>query len=126
VFCLRHIGSVISEERGCRSVVRTLQKSSNRSSRLPGGFVMTSDRPDRTVHASCDSLGLDLVRYDKAGKWYIEPRAKLTPRRHVRIRQAAEIARYWRGSEGGSIYLGKPGGSAFDWWIQQMEVRHDQ
>lgn len=71
---------------------------------------------DRTVHASVPSEDglLELVRYDRAGKWYIEgtlPRHG--PRASVTIGDAIKIAIIWR-KRGGSTYLGLPGGQRFD------------
>lgn len=45
---------------------------------------------DRTVHASYP--GMEIVRYDRAGKWYFEPTESTLPRQKVTVRQAAEAA----------------------------------
>lgn len=69
--------------------------------------------PDRRVHA--ERFGLQLVRYNKAGKWYVEADPEgpknLIPRRQVTLRQAVGIAETW-GSE--AIKFGVPGGGAFE------------
>lgn len=65
---------------------------------------------DRTVHAVCED-GREIVRYERAGKWYIEP--KEGPRRPVTCAEAASVAaEAWRGD--GAVWLGRPGGGAFD------------
>jgi hypothetical protein len=64
---------------------------------------------DRTIHAVCED-GRAIVRYDRAGRWYIEHGTK---RRPVSVREAADVAvQAWRGL--GVVYLGLPGGGAFD------------
>ena len=63
---------------------------------------------DRTVHAR--KRESELVRYERAGKWYYEgPEG----RRNIGVREAAMIARQWR-DEGGVVYLTRPGGRLFD------------
>lgn len=69
-------------------------------------------RTDRTVHAEWGDM--KLVRYDKAGKWFIEyDPPRLRSARQIRLHDAAllalEMVRH-----GGQIMLGKPGGAAFD------------
>jgi|JI10StandDraft_1071094.scaffolds.fasta_scaffold14615_9 hypothetical protein len=71
---------------------------------------------DRTVHAKVPSRGghLELVRYDRAGKWYIEgtlPEHGL--RSSVSVQEAISCARKWM-RRGGSHYAGLPGGQVFD------------
>ena len=70
---------------------------------------------DRTVHAAQPRHpgGLELVRYGRAGKWYVESAATLTKIERVGIERAAELAVIWV-AEGGEVYLGQPGGRAFD------------
>lgn len=71
--------------------------------------------PDRRVHAS-HSLGEEIVRYDRRGKWYIElvpPSPHAPSRRQVSVMEAATRAKQLRGS-GGLIHYGVPGGSTFD------------
>lgn len=70
---------------------------------------------DRTVHAENEHC--EIVRYDRAGKWYIEPRDPGKQRRHVGIRSAASEAvkapDMW-------IHYGRPGGGAFDRHVRRM------
>jgi len=79
---------------------------------------------DRTVHARWveDGHYVEAVRYDRSGKWYIEPQGRLGDftgcgsRRQVKIKEAVEQAVRARAS--GSVYavilFGEPGGSRFD------------
>lgn len=61
---------------------------------------------DRTIHARLD--GTHIVRYDRAGKWYAEredgTRSPLT------LDDAVHLATRF----GAYVYLGQPGGKAFD------------
>lgn len=61
---------------------------------------------DRTVHASAS--GVEIVRYDRAGKWWLEydngARERLTLREAV----------YFATRKGTTIFVGRPGGLAFD------------
>lgn len=66
---------------------------------------------DRRIHAANDHA--EVVRYDKAGKWYIEPRDKTLPRQRVSVAHAARYA-LWLYENGGVIKQGIPGGAAFD------------
>lgn len=68
---------------------------------------------DRRVHATYD--GMDVVRYDRAGKWYLEPRGyPALPRQKVTVAEAARMARWGHENARGSIYLGLSGGKTFD------------
>ncbi len=70
---------------------------------------------DRTVHAKFIDQ-IEVVRYDRAGKWYIEY-LDGRKRKHVGVLDAAEeAARIAR--EGGVIYYGQPGGGRFDHWAK--------
>lgn len=61
---------------------------------------------DRTVHAITDD-GLEIVRYDRSGKWYWETE---THRKHITISEAVRLA-----TRRGSTHLvGLPGGSRFE------------
>lgn len=62
---------------------------------------------DRTVHAS--NSANEIVRYDRAGKWYLEPKVDL-PRAHITLAQAVTFAL----DPSMSIHWGKPGGGAFE------------
>lgn len=68
---------------------------------------------DRTVHGiSAD--GYEIVRYDRAGKWYLEdgPTKRV---RALRIADAAALATE------GQAHLGKPGGQAFDKRVRDLQ-----
>ncbi len=67
---------------------------------------------DRRVHAHYD--GMEVVRYDRSGKWYLEPQDKSLPRQHVGVRQAAATARWGIEFANGSAQFGRLGGSVFD------------
>ena len=74
---------------------------------------------DRTVHAE-DSRGIQIVRYDRAGKWYVEVpenygRFGLPAERvHVTVADAAYQAKEWLRRGDGVVYLGRHGGRTFD------------
>jgi hypothetical protein len=74
-----------------------------------------SDRSDRTVHASNHEA--EIVRYDRAGKWYIEYRGGARAR--LSLQEAAACARHLY-NQGGVILAGQPGGRAFDRAIHQV------
>ncbi len=62
---------------------------------------------DRTVHA--EGVAAEVVRYNRAGKWYIEPKDKTKKRRHVKIKEAAEFA-----AVAAEVHFGLSGGGSFD------------
>lgn len=64
---------------------------------------------DRTVHAENDQVAI--VRYDRAGKWYMEPKQPGRSRRHVGVGSAAAEAAK---TPDMTIHFGLPGGQAFD------------
>lgn len=68
---------------------------------------MASTNGDRRVHAEHPD-GTQVVRYDKAGKWYVERAGD--PRQAVTIAQAVREA--LRPSM--RVRLGVPGGATFD------------
>lgn len=72
---------------------------------------------DRIVHATSDD-GLELVRYDKAGKWYIEPLDKSLPRQKVTIYEAVTVAIHWE-KHYGSVVYDQPGGNRFNQLIRR-------
>lgn len=76
---------------------------------------------DRRVHAVAGEW--QLVRYDRAGKWYeeYEP-ARGRSADAITVRLAAMLAVRKEREEGGWIYLGVPGGRRFD---QLVEVERD-
>ena len=71
---------------------------------------------DRTVHARYP--GMEIVRYDRSGKWYLEPvdgpySRPGAKRQRVTIHAAVDAA--VRGVvRGGEVTLGLAGGSTFD------------
>ena len=65
---------------------------------------------DRTVHAWTRD-GAQLVRYERAGKWYVEYDPKsMKPRRHVSLRAAAAFV--VEAEAIGGTYVRRVGGSA--------------
>ncbi len=66
---------------------------------------------DRTIHAHYP--GMEIVRYDRSGKWYLEPTDPRLPRQHIKLRDAVRQA-LWAQEHGGVIRLGRLGGTAFD------------
>ena len=76
---------------------------------------------DRRVHASDGRV--EVVRYEKAGKWYIEiPADDRHPfeRVHVGVSRAAQEAIILE-DRGGMIHLGIPGGKTFDDLVVRMQ-----
>lgn len=72
---------------------------------MPRKEKVMNFRTDRLVHGMTNDGG-QIVRYNRAGKWYIEyPDRK---RRFVDIRQAVDAALT------GTARLGLPGGGVFD------------
>ena len=74
---------------------------------------------DRRVHASYDEMFV--VRYERAGKWFGEydpPRGR--PCRQLKLADAVELA-IQLGDQGGTIFLGLPGGGSFDRGVQRRE-----
>lgn len=67
---------------------------------------------DRTVHAQYKDM--EIVRYDRAGKWYLEPTLPGLRRQHVSIKVAVQSAKWGMENAGGSWYPGLHGGSTFD------------
>lgn len=75
--------------------------------------------PNRRVHAY--NQDMDVVRYDRTSKWYLEPVGYPDlPRRKVTIDEAVQYAylecvdRNGRSRPGASVNLGLPGGNTFD------------
>lgn len=66
----------------------------------------------RTIHAS--SKDCDVVRYNRAGKWYLEPHRADKPRQQVSIADAARYAVWAVEHAEGQIHFHRPGGNAFD------------
>ena len=68
---------------------------------------MTAPR-DRIVHAVLPD-GVLLVRYDRSGKWYLEPPANSNrPRQHLTLSGAVQAALV-----ADVVHLGRPGGQQF-------------
>ncbi len=81
-------------------------------------FSEVASNPDRTVHA--ERQDLQIVRYDRGGKWYEEgfTSAGAFYRRHIGVDEAARLAR--------SLYLtinyGRSGGRSFDRKVRALGV----
>ena len=56
---------------------------------------------------------MEIVRYDKAGKWYLEPTDPALKRQTVTVREAAMQARECC-HRVGIVRFGLPGGATFD------------
>jgi hypothetical protein len=64
---------------------------------------------------------MEVVRYERAGKWYLEPPTHLgLQRQHVKISGAAQYAQ-WIAANGGAVFFGLPGGSAFDAQVRKVQ-----
>jgi hypothetical protein len=75
---------------------------------------------DRMVHASYD--GMEIVRYDRSGKYYLEP-TDGGKRQRVKIAEAVAQARWGIENANGKVRLGLPGGERFDHlWRQTAAV----
>jgi hypothetical protein len=72
---------------------------------------------DRTVHAAYP--GMEIVRYDLAGKWYLEPLDTRLKRQPVSLKEAVDSAAYGLGIAGGRWVRGRCGGRAFDHKLAQ-------
>lgn len=71
---------------------------------------------DRRAHGTTADGG-EIVRYDRAGKWYVEyPDGQ--PRRAVSVGSAALLAT----RPGAEVRRGVPGGGRFDALIKRMRV----
>jgi hypothetical protein len=70
---------------------------------------------DRTVHAWGESG--QLVRYDRAGKWYFEQPDEDNdpePREHLTLKQAVAKAIWLWYHDNGTVEFGRTGGKLFD------------
>ena len=71
---------------------------------------------DRTVHAVIerDDVVTEIVRYDRAGKWYVEPSGGVRTR--VSIKEAVDLIRAEMDREDHVVTwrAKQPGGHAFD------------
>ena len=68
---------------------------------------------DRTVHATLGD-GWEVVRYDRAGKWYIEHPSPGRKRRAVSVSDAAKFTTEAMNRGEAKLYLRRPGGRTFD------------
>jgi hypothetical protein len=68
---------------------------------------------DRIVHARNTVDRVDLVRYDRAGKWYLEPYLPGLPRQLVTLKQAVDYALWLISEDRGWVNYDKPGGQTF-------------
>ncbi len=73
---------------------------------------------DRTVHAECN--GFEVVRYNREGKWYVEPRSDVS-REHIGVGEAARRAEACV-VLGGVVHFGRPGGQVFDRRVRLLGV----
>jgi hypothetical protein len=67
------------------------------------------------INAAGDAV---VVRYDRAGKWYLEP-IGVGKRRAITLAQAADIARL------GRAFIGRPGGGRFDALLRSVSSPGD-
>lgn len=74
---------------------------------------------DRTVHASYP--GMEIVRYDRAGKWFLEPTLPMLSCRQVSLAEAVRAALSGLDNHG-QVFLGRPGGTMFDAKIRRGRV----
>lgn len=78
---------------------------------------------DRRVHAS-HPAGEEVVRYDRAGKWYIElvpPSPDAGSRRQIGVKVAASEALAIL-QQGGQVHFGLHGGGTFDRLVREYEA----
>lgn len=76
-------------------------------------LLLTQDDPNRVVHARDNTT--EVVRYQRASNWYLEPRDG-SQRVRVPIAQAVAeaVAMYEDLQSPGMIFFGQPGGTTFD------------
>jgi hypothetical protein len=74
-----------------------------------GGSEVTTDR---TVHARYPNM--EIVRYDRAGKWYLEPTISRAKRQRITLADAVAQAAWAQRHHRGEIFFGRPGGMSFD------------
>lgn len=70
---------------------------------------------DRRVHARFNT-GMEVVRYDRGGRWYLEWKATdgSTKRKRVTIKEAVDGVRAALGKGHVTVFPGLHGGGAFD------------
>lgn len=81
---------------------------------------MTSE-DTRTVHARGGEI--ELVRYDKAGRWWVEGNG--SKERVKTVADAVAIALMFE-RNGGEILLHQPGGNQFDSKVRGARARRDR
>lgn len=83
---------------------------------------MKAPDDDRTVHAFGDSG--EVVRYERAGKWYFEVPSAVTlgapHRESLTISQAAARAVWLWYHDNGSVNFGRSGGRLFDRRVREV------
>jgi hypothetical protein len=90
-------------------LLRRLQTAKNLQSAPAKDTQRKTTAADCTVHAE---YGPDqIVRYDRAGKWWLESSTPLTARRRLSLAGAVQLASQWPPE---CVYLNRPGGQAFD------------
>jgi hypothetical protein len=76
---------------------------------------------DRTVHAACGEW--QVVRYDRAGRWFVEyDPPRMRPATPLSVRQAARLAVRMEAESGGYIYEGRGGGRIFDARVRELKA----
>jgi hypothetical protein len=78
---------------------------------------------DRRVHARY--RGMDVVRYDRAGKWYLEPTDSRLRRQWVKLGDAVNAAVWGVENLNGVVLYGLSGGAAFDKQVREALGRED-
>lgn len=76
---------------------------------------------DRTVHVEILLMGgghIEIVRYDRSGKWFYEDKDRPTLRRRLTLAEAAEFARLDRPAV--IWHEGRLGGRAFDAAVRRL------
>ena len=80
---------------------------------------------DRTIHAAAGEWLI--VRYDRAGKWYVEYEPKRDrEREHIGVGEAARLAGDWEEVAAGTIYFGAKGGTTFDRLIRKRQAANGE
>lgn len=77
--------------------------------------------PNRQVHArngNGPNDGMEVVRYDRTSKWYLEPVNRDLTRQKVTIDEAVNYAANFCSD----VYFGLPGGSTFDRKVQALSA----
>ena len=72
---------------------------------------------DRTVHGGYRNM--EIVRYDRSGKWYLEPTISGLRRPKVTLAEAVNAALWGLANGGGYVTPGLHGGAAFDRRIER-------